>query len=324
MSLTTKALVLALALSPAAAQHLRGSVGRRSLRESTPLDTFRAKGEADELTGRVQFKLNHQHPGVLAGRTSVLAEQVSESLACEGKAKRLFRPAGKHEASHVAAGLHLWYTVDCGHDDPTLDVHATSVRAAEKITEFIAMPDRMHDGVEIVEPEIVHKMMFEANDPLRLEQTHYDVIDLQDAWDITTGEKHVVVQVLDSGVDTSHEDFQYNIWKNPDEICGNGIDDDNNGYVDDCHGWNHADGNNDYLGSGDHGSHCAGTIAADSNNGKGVAGVAGGDGTVDEDGRGRKGVQLMISVGFGKTDVDGFDEAREALLVLGHGEGEPA
>ncbi len=75
----------------------------------------------------------------------------------------------------------------------------------------------------------------------------------------------------------SHEDLQLNIWRNPGEICGNGIDDDDNGYIDDCHGYNHAEDTGvNLLGEGWHGSHCAGTISADTDNGKGVAGVAGG------------------------------------------------
>ena len=90
----------------------------------------------------------------------------------------------------------------------------------------------------------------------------------------------MVVQVLDTGLDLDHEDLQNNIWQNPGEICGNGEDDDDNGYVDDCHAVNHADDTGtDLLGNGSHGSHCAGTISADSNNGIGVAGIAGGDNT---------------------------------------------
>ncbi|KAH8046302.1 serine-type endopeptidase [Aureococcus anophagefferens] len=135
-------------------------------------------------------------------------------------------------------------------------------------------------------------------------QDHYEAISLFEAWDVTTGSPDVVVQVLDTGVDMAHPDLKMNIWKNPGEICGNGVDDDNNGYVDDCHGYNHADDTGTDLVSGNwHGSHCGGTIAADNNNGVGVAGVAGGDGSANS------GAKLMISVGFGDTAVKGFAEA---------------
>jgi subtilisin family serine protease len=143
------------------------------------------------------------------------------------------------------------------------------------------------------------------NDPLFSSQSHYSSIALEAAWEITTGSPSAVVQVLDTGLDMAHEDLQNNIWQNPGETdCSNGLDDDGNGFIDDCHGYNHADGTGtDLLGDGSHGSHCAGTIAADSNNGIGVAGVAGGDGTPGS------GASLMTSVGFGSTAYGGFAEA---------------
>ena len=94
-----------------------------------------------------------------------------------------------------------------------------------------------------------------------------------------------------------------NIWTNPNEICDNGIDDDDNGFIDDCHGYNHADDTGTNLlggGRGTHGSHCSGTIAADTDNGLGVAGVAGGP---------YFGIEIMTGVTFGNTYNRGFSEA---------------
>ncbi|MCF7798130.1 MAG: S8 family serine peptidase [Lentisphaeria bacterium] len=102
-------------------------------------------------------------------------------------------------------------------------------------------------------------------------------IDAVNAWDITTGGttalgREIVVAVVDNGIQLNHPDLEANIWTNEDEIPGNGVDDDNNGYVDDVHGWNayNSDGN---LPQGSHGTHVSGTVGAVSDNDNQVAGV---------------------------------------------------
>ena len=93
------------------------------------------------------------------------------------------------------------------------------------------------------------------------------------AWDITEGSPDVIVAVADTGLDLSHPDLVHNIYTNPKEIAGNGIDDDNNGYVDDVHGFNVADQNGDVSDAQGHGTLMAGIIAAEMNNGIGISGV---------------------------------------------------
>ncbi|HNY26473.1 MAG TPA: S8 family serine peptidase, partial [Candidatus Sumerlaeota bacterium] len=99
-------------------------------------------------------------------------------------------------------------------------------------------------------------------------------IDAPEAWDTATDASNVIVAVIDTGVDYNHEDLKANIWTNPGEIPGNGLDDDGNGYVDDIHGYDFANGDADPMDDHSHGTHCAGTIGAVGNNGLGVAGVA--------------------------------------------------
>ncbi|MFH1090162.1 MAG: S8 family peptidase, partial [Pseudomonadota bacterium] len=98
-------------------------------------------------------------------------------------------------------------------------------------------------------------------------------MDLPEAWMTLTDCSQVIVAVLDTGIDYNHPDLVNNIWINPGEIPGNGIDDDNNGYVDDAQGWDFVDDDPDPMDYEGHGTHVAGTIAAEGNNGLGVVGV---------------------------------------------------
>lgn len=97
-------------------------------------------------------------------------------------------------------------------------------------------------------------------------------IDAVEAWDLNTGNP-IVIGVVDSGVDTAHVDLWDNLWTNPDEIPDNRIDDDQNGHIDDIHGWDFVYGDNNPEDASGHGSNCSGIIAAVGNNGEGVTGV---------------------------------------------------
>ena len=97
-------------------------------------------------------------------------------------------------------------------------------------------------------------------------------INALEMWDVTTGNANIVIGVLDTGVNYTHEDIANNMWENPNEIADNGIDDDNNGYIDDIHGINAIEDSGDPLDNNGHGTHVAGIIAAEDNS-VGVVGV---------------------------------------------------
>ncbi len=98
-------------------------------------------------------------------------------------------------------------------------------------------------------------------------------IDAPEAWTFETG-SDVLVGVIDTGVDWDHPDLAANIFVNPGEIADNHLDDDQNGFIDDVHGWDFLNEDNDPDDDNGHGTHVAGIIAARGNNGVGVAGVA--------------------------------------------------
>ena len=125
------------------------------------------------------------------------------------------------------------------------------------------------------EPRFIQYETRVPNDPYYSSQWHLSVIDASQAWNRTTGDTNVVIAIVDDAVDLDHEDLADNIFTNWVEYHGtDGVDDDFNGYVDDVHGWDFAENNNDpnpAIGSQDHGTHVAGCASAVTDNGVGVA-----------------------------------------------------
>ncbi|MBI2929695.1 MAG: S8 family serine peptidase [Verrucomicrobia bacterium] len=99
-------------------------------------------------------------------------------------------------------------------------------------------------------------------------------IDAPEGWDTLNNASSVVVAIVDSGVRATHEDLAANLWTNPGEVPGNGLDDDRNGFVDDVHGINALNNTGDPLDENGHGTHVAGIVGAVGNNGLGSVGVA--------------------------------------------------
>lgn len=237
------------------------------------------------------------------------SHRLDEYMRAQGAVRltRIFPYAGKDEALQQREGLDLWYTMQLS-------------KAPESMTRAVGDAAR-GDVATFVEPVFaakLEKVSFQAvdmaptrdnggpsrfDDPLYSRQWDFNNrgnignytdekgnpvvssivgadINVEPAWTITTGKREVVVAVVDGGVDTGHPDLQGSFWTNKGEIPGNGLDDDNNGYVDDYYGYNFAD-DKGVVTPTRHGTHVAGTIAARNNNGRGVCGIAGGDGTAD-------------------------------------------
>ena len=98
-------------------------------------------------------------------------------------------------------------------------------------------------------------------------------VDMELAWDLETGDPNMVIAVSDSGLRLTHEDIKDRVWKNSMEIPEDGIDNDNNGYIDDLQGWDWANNDNHPFDDHGHGTNCTGIIGVTSNNAKGYAGV---------------------------------------------------
>ena len=129
------------------------------------------------------------------------------------------------------------------------------------------------------------------NDPRYPSQWNLPKIEAPAAWDITTGSDKVVIAFVDSGIDLDHPELEDKIWTNPREKPDNGIDDDGNGYIDDVHGWDFVNWDNEPQDDNGLGTYVATVAAAEANNGYGIAGVSWGAEIMpvkvfDKDGRG--------------------------------------
>jgi subtilisin family serine protease len=131
------------------------------------------------------------------------------------------------------------------------------------------------DGVSYAHPNYLTYLAFEPNDTLWNQQYGPQIVEAPTAWDTTVGSGSILVAVADTGINFTHEDFQDGtIWTNPGEIPDNGIDDDGNGYIDDVHGWDCINDDNNPNDTSGHGSHVSGILGARMNNAKGIAGMA--------------------------------------------------
>ena len=222
--------------------------------------------------------------------------------------KRLFPFAGKFEERTRKAGLHLWYEVEFDEQTPVTRALALLGDTTEIAEPVYIIRNTGGEGTVPVRSAGERNSDGTApfNDPELSRQWHYSNtgelpnsvagadINLFAAWQKNQGSREVIVAVIDGGIDYRHEDLSGNVG-NPAELFGEpGVDDDGNGYIDDIYGWNFINGTNQ-IEADDHGTHVAGTIGAENNNGVGVCGIAGGHG-------GNTGVWLLSCQLFGTID----------------------
>jgi len=235
------------------------------LARGIPLARLTGRRSLDDLHHQMGVRgarpLFFQHHTVHGGRTAAWASRSA------GRGARLGARSSR-AGTAAAPDLSRVYVLDLPLD---ADVAAAAAR-------YAADPD-----VEYAEPEREAHTTLVPNDPFFATsgswgQPYRDLWGLgitgaATAWDTAIG-AGAVVAVVDTGIDETHPDLAGNLWTNPGEIPGNGLDDDGNGYADDIHGWDFVDHDASPHDLNGHGTHCAGTVAATGNNGLGVVGMA--------------------------------------------------
>ena len=266
--------------------------------------------------------------------------------------ERVFPVDANTEARTREAGLHLWYTVKFN-KGTDLKAAAERLKQLGEISKvqtngrikraYNTDSKRIYLSDKALQQKSTRSAAEgEPNDPgfasqwhyRNLGEDHYDFeklnnnqvgakagcdVNALEAWKTCTGDPSIIVAILDEGVMYTHPDLAANMWCNPGEsVQGAKTDGDGNGYVGDLHGYNFVTESGDitWTDANDtgHGTHVAGTIAAVNNNGKGVCGVAGGDGTPNS------GVKIMSCQVFsGQNSVTLAGEARAIKYAADNG-----
>lgn len=238
----------------------------------------------------------------------------------------LFPPNPKYAAERAKYGIDQWYEITFDEQVSPAEAKQLLKATAGVQRADLVMPLKLTDSDKFIPfdakkvPARVTSSALPFNDSRLGAQWHYHNdgsinnavpgadINLFDAWKIQTGDPSVIVAIIDGGIDVSHEDLSRNMFVNEAEANGlPGVDDDGNGYIDDVYGFNFCT-NNATIYPHNHGTHVAGTVAAVNNNGLGVCGVAGGDGSAGS------GVRMLSCQVFDSRSGSGEGNFAAALV----------
>jgi subtilisin family serine protease len=192
-------------------------------------------------------------------------------------------------ANPVLPGLDANFSADFGIYKITMPFKAAFSKDLKQVLQVSfkepAMIDELiellsaYPYVEYAEPVPYNSYSFQPND-MQSNSTGGQwglwKINAREAWDLSKGDSTITVAIIDDGVSMFHPDLYGNVWRNPGEIAGNNIDDDNNGYVDDIYGWDAGNNDNNPVHPSTnftHGTHVGGIAGAVTNNMRGVASI---------------------------------------------------
>ncbi|WP_430813519.1 S8 family serine peptidase [Carboxylicivirga sp. RSCT41] len=298
---------------------MASAIHGQSIDNHTIPGVLRVKLKPELLTGLKGMSTTHSN-GVVT--TGIQAFDNANRVYSVSEMKRVIPYNARYDAKHRKHELHLWYELKFSSDISPMEAAETYKRLADVTVAQPIYKKQLISGskLNLPVPAAANSGSSSFTDTYLADQWHYnntgDVaagaiagadINLFKAWEIETGKSNVIVSIVDGGFQTNHVDLVDNVWVNEAELKGEaGVDDDGNGYVDDIHGWNFVK-NSANIEAHYHGTHVAGTVAATNNNGKGVAGVAGGSGNGD-------GVRIQSAQIFTE---DGYTPNIAAAIIYG-------
>jgi serine protease len=200
--------------------------------------------------------VKHRNPGLMKAGSAVWRNALQKAGAKSVRPAYAGHAGDATELSKIfeielAPGTDVWKAAYAFYDDPS---------------------------VEWAEPQYTRRLHYTPNDPMFNLQWYLDKIQARDAWNVSRNSKSVIIGMVDTGVDMARADIAASIWKNHGEIPDNGLDDDGNGFVDDVHGWDFGDKDNDpnpslstNIDDKWHGTATSMTAAAIGDNGIGMA-----------------------------------------------------